>query len=135
MEKKMEKEFKHTPVLLNECLEGLNIKPCGIYVDGTLGGGGHSGEILKRLTSGKLIAFDKDEDALSTTKIKLQKFENKITYVKDDFLNIVFKAIGEATEEAVLNAMLNAHEAKTIQGKTCHSLRDYFDLILEEFKE
>ena len=57
------------------------------------------------------------------------------TYVKDDFLNIVFKAIGEATEEAVLNAMLNAHEAKTIQGKTCHSLRDYFDLILEEFKE
>ena len=60
---------------------------------------------------------------------------NILFYVKDDFLNIVFKAIGEATEEAVLNAMLNAHEAKTIQGKTCHSLRDYFDLILEEFKE
>ena len=50
-------EFYHVSVLLQECLDGLNIKPDGIYVDGTLGGGGHSGEILKRLTTGKLIAF------------------------------------------------------------------------------
>ena len=57
------------------------------------------------------------------------------TYIKDDFLNSVFKAVGEATEEAVLNAMLNAREAKTIQGKTCHSLRDFLDVILDEFKE
>jgi hypothetical protein len=65
--------FKHTPVLLNECIDGLNIKPDGIYVDGTLGGGGHSSEILKRLTTGRLIAFDKDDDALNSTKEKLKE--------------------------------------------------------------
>jgi 16S rRNA (cytosine1402-N4)-methyltransferase len=53
----------HSPALLNECIEGLNIKPDGIYVDVTYGGGGHSKEILKRLTTGKLVAFDQDEDA------------------------------------------------------------------------
>lgn len=53
----------HQPVLLNECIEGLQIDPTGIYVDVTFGGGGHSKEILKHLTSGKLIAFDQDEDA------------------------------------------------------------------------
>ena len=81
--------FKHTPVMLNECLDGLNIKPDGIYVDGTLGGGGHSGEILKRLTTGKLIAFDKDEDALSSTKEKLREFGDKVVFVKSDF-NLLF---------------------------------------------
>ena len=57
-------EFKHLPVLLNECLEGLNIRPDGVYLDGTLGGGGHSGEILKRLTSGHLYGIDRDMDAI-----------------------------------------------------------------------
>ena len=52
---------KHIPVLLNETIEGLNIKPEGIYVDLTLGRGGHSKEVLKRLTTGRLISFDKDE--------------------------------------------------------------------------
>lgn len=85
MEKTFENNFKHTPVMLNECLEGLNIKPDGIYVDGTLGGGGHSGEILKRLTTGKLIAFDKDDDALKSTSEKLKEFGNKVIFVKSDF--------------------------------------------------
>lgn len=85
MEETLEIKFEHTPVLLNECLNGLNIDPTGIYVDGTLGGGGHSGEILKRLTSGKLIAFDKDEDALSSTGKKLAPFGDKVVYVKSDF--------------------------------------------------
>lgn len=88
MEKTFENNFKHTPVLLNECLEGLNIKPDGIYVDGTLGGGGHSGEILKKLTTGKLIAFDKDSDALNSTSQKLKDFEDKVIYVKSDFKNM-----------------------------------------------
>ena len=89
MEETFENNFKHTPVLLNECLQALNIKYDGIYVDGTLGGGGHSGEILKRLTTGKLIAFDKDQDALDSTSQKLKKFEDKITYIKDDFKNML----------------------------------------------
>ena len=58
-------EFKHKSVLLQECIQGLNIKENGIYVDGTLGGAGHSSEILKRLSSkGKLIGIDRDEEAL-----------------------------------------------------------------------
>lgn len=83
--------FKHTPVMLSECLEGLNVKPEGVYVDGTLGGGGHSEEILKMLTSGKLIAFDKDEDALSSTMQRLKKYDNKVVFVKSDFKNMYEK--------------------------------------------
>ena len=64
-------EFKHKPVLLNECIEGLKIKPDGIYVDGTLGGAGHSKEIAKRLDSkkGLLIGIDRDEEALMAQSI------------------------------------------------------------------
>ena len=62
-------EFKHTPVMLNECIEGLNINPDGIYVDGTLGGAGHSKEIVKRLSKkGMLIGIDRDEEALKAAK-------------------------------------------------------------------
>ena len=74
-------EFKHKPVLLNECIQGLNINPDGIYVDGTLGGAGHSKEIAKRLSSkGLLIGIDRDEEALKAAKENLKKFEN-VQYV------------------------------------------------------
>lgn len=91
MGKTFENKFKHTPVLLNECLEALNINPSGIYVDGTLGGGGHSGEILKRLSAGKLIAFDKDDDALESTGEKLKSFGDKVLFIKSDFKNMYEK--------------------------------------------
>ena len=74
-------EFKHKPVLLQECIKGLNIKKDGIYVDGTLGGAGHSSEILKKLSSkGRLIGIDRDEEALVAAKEKLKDFEN-VTYL------------------------------------------------------
>jgi hypothetical protein len=79
MENTLENKFEHTPVMLNECIDSLNIKPQGTYVDGTLGGGGHSGEILKRLTTGKLIAFDKDDDALASTSKKLESSGDELT--------------------------------------------------------
>ena len=85
MEKTLNDNFKHTPVMLNECLDGLNIKSDGIYVDGTLGGGGHSGEILKRLTTGTLYAFDKDDDALSSTTKKREKYSDKVVLIKSLF--------------------------------------------------
>lgn len=70
-------EFKHTPVLLNESIKGLNINPNGIYVDGTLGGAGHSKEIVKKLSSkGLLIGIDRDEEALKAAKEKLKEFQN-----------------------------------------------------------
>ena len=81
-------EFKHKPVMLNECIEGLNIKPDGIYVDGTLGGAGHSKEILKKLSSnGLLIGIDRDQDALQAAKENLKEFQN-VKFVKDNHDNI-----------------------------------------------
>ena len=81
-------EFKHKPVLLQECIEGLKIKPDGIYVDGTMGGAGHSFEIVKRLNeNGRLIGIDRDEEALKAAKEKLKDFSN-VTYVHDNHDNI-----------------------------------------------
>ena len=74
-------DFVHKSVLLNECIEGLKIKPNGIYVDGTLGGAGHSSEIIKKLNNtGKLIGIDRDEDALKAAKEKLKEYNNVIYY-------------------------------------------------------
>ena len=81
-------EFKHKPIMLKECIEGLNINPNGIYVDGTLGGAGHSFEIAKRLSeNGLLIGIDRDEDALKAAKERLKEFNN-VKYVKDNHDNI-----------------------------------------------
>ena len=84
----MEENFNHVPVLLNECIEGLNIKPDGVYVDCTLGGGGHSGEIAKRLTTGRLISIDKDEDAIAYSKKRL---EAPLTYSISASFAVVFQ--------------------------------------------
>ena len=78
---------KHVPVLLNETIEGLNVKPEGTYVDLTLGRGGHSKEVLKRLTTGRLISFDKDETAIEESKANLAGFSEKFTGIHDDFRN------------------------------------------------
>ena len=81
-------EFKHKPVMLEECISGLNIKKDGIYVDGTLGGAGHSKEILKRLSNnGLLIGIDRDEEALKAAKDNLKEFKNVI-YVHNNHDNI-----------------------------------------------
>lgn len=81
-------EFKHISVMLNECIDGLNIKSNGIYVDGTLGGAGHSYEIAKKLDSnGRLIVFDKDIDAINVSKERLCEFNN-ITFIHDDYKNM-----------------------------------------------
>lgn len=66
-------EFKHKPVLLTECLEGLRIRPDGVYVDGTLGGGGHSSEIARRLTTGTLIGIDRDMDAIRAAEARVRE--------------------------------------------------------------
>ncbi len=81
-------EFKHISVLKEESIEGLNINPEGIYVDCTTGGGGHSLEIAKRLTTGRLICFDKDTDALSFARDRLNDYADKITFINTNFANI-----------------------------------------------
>ncbi len=79
-------EFQHKSILLTECMDGLSIKPDGIYVDGTLGGGGHSFHILERLGErGRLIGIDQDEDAIKAATKRLEAYENKVTIVRDNY--------------------------------------------------
>ncbi|MCX0325272.1 16S rRNA (cytosine(1402)-N(4))-methyltransferase RsmH [Apilactobacillus kunkeei] len=80
-------EFHHETVLLKEAVDGLNIKPDGIYIDCTLGGGGHSARILSQLTSGHLYSFDQDEVAIEYNKTNLKQYidEDKVTFVRSNF--------------------------------------------------
>ena len=80
--------FHHVSVLLDECIEGLNIKPDGIYVDGTLGGAGHSFEIASRLTTGRLIGIDRDMVALKAAGERLAPFADRVTLVHSNFCEI-----------------------------------------------
>lgn len=81
--------FEHISVLLEETIENLNIKENGIYVDGTLGGGGHSLEIVKKLgKNGKLIGIDQDEQALKAAKLRLKDYQDKTVFVKNNFVHI-----------------------------------------------
>ncbi len=81
-------EFTHRPVLLDECIQGLNIKPDGIYLDGTLGRAGHSREIAKRLTTGRLICVDRDQAALDAAQTRLADWMDKVTLVHSNFCEI-----------------------------------------------
>ena len=81
-------EFSHKSVLLDECIEGLNIRPDGIYLDGTLGGAGHSSEIVKRLTTGRLIGVDRDEVALKAAGERLAPYVDRVTLVHSNFSEI-----------------------------------------------
>lgn len=84
-------EFKHVPVMLRECIEGLNIKDGGVYFDGTLGGGGHSYEILKNSSpNGKLYATDLDDYAINRATERLSEFDGRFTLIKDNFKNFEY---------------------------------------------
>lgn len=84
----MEKNYSHYSVLLNESIEGLNINKDGIYVDCTLGGGGHSSVILSKLENGHLYSFDQDDYAISVANERLSKINDNYTIIKDNFCNI-----------------------------------------------
>ena len=81
-------EFVHRSVLLQECIDALNIKPDGIYLDGTLGGAGHSSEIVKRLTTGRHIGVDRDTVALQAASQRLAPWMDRVTLVHDNFANL-----------------------------------------------
>lgn len=85
-------EFKHKSVLLDECIENLQIKPDGIYVDGTLGGGGHSYEICRHLSDkGRLIGIDQDSAAIEAAGKRLEKFAGKVTIVRNNYCNMKYE--------------------------------------------
>lgn len=81
-------DFAHTSVLLDETIEGLHIRPDGIYVDGTLGGGGHSGEIAGRLTTGRLIGIDQDDAAIEAAEKRLAPWKDRVVLVRNNYCNM-----------------------------------------------
>ncbi len=98
-------DFKHVSVLLNETIEGLNIKPDGIYVDGTLGGGGHAYEVLKRLSpKGRLIGIDQDGEALRAADQRLKEFGEQVTLARDNYCEIdrVLESLGIEKVDGIL---------------------------------
>ena len=97
-------EFEHKPVMLEECINGLQIKGNGIYVDGTLGGAGHSSEIIKRLNSdGLLIGIDRDEDALNVAKERLKNYSNtKIVHDNHDNIKEILEELGISGVDGIL---------------------------------
>ena len=99
-------EFYHVSVLLQECLDGLNIKPDGIYVDGTLGGAGHSSQIAKRLTTGRLIGIDRDPVALKAAGERLAPYADRVTLVHSNFCEIA-QVLDNLNIEAVDGILLD----------------------------
>lgn len=100
----MDADYGHVPVLLRECLEALSIRPDGIYVDGTLGRAGHSLEIVRRLTTGRLIALDRDETALSAARERLAEYAGRVTLVHSNFSNLgaVLDSLGVGAADGML---------------------------------
>jgi len=106
-------EFEHIPVLLKEAIDGLNIRDDGIYVDGTLGGAGHSYQIIKRLTTGKLIGIDQDINAINKAKEVLRDYSDKTILVHDNYVNIkkiLFNLGIEKVDGILLDIGVSSHQ-------------------------
>lgn len=111
-------EFKHYSVLLTETINELNIKPDGAYLDGTLGGGGHSYEICKRLTTGKLYGVDQDAAAIEAASQRLSEFSDKVTTIRTNYLNAVetLKSMGiTGVDGIVLDLGVSSYQLDTVE--------------------
>ena len=112
-------EFRHKSVLLDETIDNLNIKPDGIYVDGTLGGGGHSYEIAKRLSdNGRLIGIDQDEDAIRAATERLQEFSSRVTIVRNNYcnMNLVLDELGiDKVDGIILDLGVSSYQLDTAE--------------------
>lgn len=97
-------EFYHKSVLLEECIQGLNLRPDGIYLDGTLGGAGHSSQIVRRLTTGRLIGVDRDQVALNAASQRLEPWKDRVTLVHSNFkeINSILDGLGIAGVDGML---------------------------------
>ncbi len=128
-------EFNHKPVLLDECIQGLNINPNGIYVDGTLGGAGHSKEILKRLSSnGMLIGIDRDKDALEVAKQRLQEFQN-VKYIHgnhDDIKQILDNLGINQVDGILLDLGVSSYQIDTKERGFSYMLNSELDMRMDQ---
>lgn len=112
-------EFKHTSVLLWETIDNLEIKPDGVYVDGTLGGGGHSFHICEKLgKDGRLIGIDQDEDAIKAATKRLEKFSDKVTIVRNNYCNMkaALRELGiDKVDGIVLDLGVSSYQLDTVE--------------------
>lgn len=112
-------EFKHTSVLLWETIDNLDIKPDGIYVDGTLGGGGHSFHICEKLgENGRLVGIDQDEDAIKAATKRLEGFSDKVTIVRNNYCNMKAALLGlgiEKVDGIVLDLGVSSYQLDTVE--------------------
>ena len=127
-------EFSHRSVLLDECLEGLNIKPDGIYVDGTAGGAGHSSEIAKRLDDGRLIAIDQDETAVAVATERLNALGKNTTVVRSNFceLSKVCRELGlEGIDGVLLDLGVSSYQLDTAERGFSYSADAPLDMRMD----
>ena len=106
-------DFNHYPVMKNEAIKYLGVKPDGIYADLTLGGGSHSMEMAKIVENGKIIAVDRDADAIDYSRKKLREYEDKIIFVKDNYANIkeIANSLGyEKIDGALMDCGISSYQ-------------------------
>ena len=127
--------FSHRSVLLDECIENLNIKPDGIYVDGTAGGGGHSLEIVKRLTAGgRLIAIDRDDAAIAAATARLSDYLDRVTFVRNNFSSAreVCRELGiEKIDGILLDLGVSSYQLDTAERGFTHNADAPLDMRMD----
>lgn len=130
--------FEHIPVLLEEVIDGLDIKGDGIYVDGTIGGAGHSLEIVKRLVTGKLIGIDQDENALKKAEEVLKDYKDKTILVHDNYINIE-KILSDLDIEKVdgilLDIGVSSHQIDEGERGFSYQRNGPLDMRMDETRE
>ncbi len=131
--------FSHRSVLLDECIESLNIKPDGIYVDGTAGGGGHSLEIVKKLTGGgRLIAIDRDDAAIAAATERLHDYLDRVTFVRNNFSSAaeVCRELGiERIDGILLDLGVSSYQLDTAERGFTHNTDAPLDMRMDRRSE
>lgn len=132
-------EFKHKSVLLEETIQNLNIKPDGIYVDGTLGGGGHSYQIASRLSDkGRLIGIDQDADAIAAASERLEPFKDRVTIVRNNYCNMdkVLKDLGiEKVDGIILDLGVSSYQLDTAERGFTYNVDAKLDMRMDQRQE
>lgn len=131
-------DFKHIPIMLQEVIDGLNIKEDGIYVDGTVGGAGHSIEIVKRLKDGRHIGIDQDENALKKASQVLSDYMDKVTLVKNNYENIdmVLKDLNiDKVDGILLDIGVSSHQFDEVSRGFSHNQDAPLDMRMDRSQE
>lgn len=127
-------EFEHIPVMLEECMQGLNIRPDGIYVDGTAGGAGHSSQIARRLTTGRLLALDKDPDALQIAAKRLEQYPAASVHQADfaDLAGVLDREGIETVDGILLDLGVSSHQLDTPERGFSYSTDAPLDMRMSQ---